>query len=242
MHDTERRFTRGLVEVRDAEKRAIGGYAAKFDKLSQNLGGFVEQINRSFFNKSAADGWPDVLARYNHDDNMLLGTTAGGTLRLMVDETGLVYEVDPPSHRADVVELIARGDVRQSSFAFRLFEDDWDMTDQGFPLRTLVTGQLMDVAPVNSPAYTDTSSGLRSLATKFEAELSEVKKAAEAGELKRFFGAPSPQVIDLGSDSIADCTSENEGQSETHPLLSVRQRHADLMKRRIHVEQGDTHS
>jgi phage head maturation protease len=44
--DTERRFTPGQVEVRAAatEKRTIGGYAAKFGKPSQNLGGFVERI------------------------------------------------------------------------------------------------------------------------------------------------------------------------------------------------------
>jgi len=253
VNDTERRFTRGLVEIRDAEKRAIGGYAAKFNKLSQNLGGFVEQINRSFFNKSASDGWPDVLARYNHDDNMLLGTTAGGTLRLAVDEAGLSYEVDPPTHRADVVELIARGDVRQSSFAFRLFEDDWDMTDSGFPLRTLVTGALMDVAPVNSPAYLDTSSGLRSLAEKFDAELSEVEEAAKADELRKFFGAPAPKVIDLADSNSSIVVTEDErsseetpeidGQSETHPLLSVRLRQAELMRIcRSPLEQGETHS
>ena len=160
MTEFERRYTRGLVEIRAAgDARKIGGYAAKFNTLSQNLGGFVERIDPAFFNKSAGDGWPGVMARYNHDDNQLLGTIAGGTLRLVVDGTGLDYEVDPPRHRADVVELVERGDVHQSSFAFRVIPgegDDWSMTEQGFPLRTLLSGQLVDVAPVNSPAYLDT--------------------------------------------------------------------------------------
>lgn len=247
MNNPERRFTRGLVEIRGESQRAIGGYAAKFDRLSQNLGGFVEQINRSFFNKSQSDGWPDVLARYNHDDNMLLGTTAGGTLRLMLDDTGLVYEVDPPTHRADVVELIARGDVRQSSFAFMTYEDDWAMTENDFPLRTLISGQLRDVAPVNTPAYQDTSTGLRSLAVRFEADLSEVQKLAEEGELKRFFGKAAPIVVDLGKN-LEDVRKDEEtpdeiGQDEIHPLLSVRQRQAELMRNsRSPLEQGETHS
>lgn len=190
MTDAERRFTSVRVEVRasgDGDKRTIGGYAAKFARMSQNLGGFVEQIDRGFFNKSRGDGWPGVVARYNHDDNMLLGTSGAGTLRLGTDDVGLTYEVDLPAARADVHELVQRGDVRQSSFAFIAFEDDWTTTDQGFPLRTLVSGRLLDVAPVNTPAYEDTSVGLRSLAEKFDAPLEEVRKLAADNELVKFF-------------------------------------------------------
>jgi hypothetical protein len=198
MSEFERRYTAGKVELRARnEKRTIGGYAAKFNTISQNLGGFVETINPTFFNQSRGDSWPDVLARYNHDDNMLLGTTAAGTLRLDVDQTGLIYEVDPPQSRSDIVELVERGDVQKSSFAFRVFEDDWGMSDQGFPQRSLIAGHLVDVAPVNTPAYLDTSAGLRSLANKFDAPLEEVRNLAQRDELRKFFkvttGPAAPQ-------------------------------------------------
>ncbi|MGH9460375.1 MAG: HK97 family phage prohead protease [Vicinamibacteria bacterium] len=186
-NDIERRFTVGRVEVRAGDKRTFGGYAAKFDRPSQNLGGFIEVVDRAFFNKSRGDGWPGVMARYNHDDNMLLGTTQAQTLRLSIDDQGLLYEVDPPQTRADVYELVERGDVSKSSFAFVSYEDDWGMSDQGFPMRTLISGSLRDVAPVNIPAYEDTSAGLRSLAAKFDAEYEEVRKLASANELVRFF-------------------------------------------------------
>ncbi len=187
--DLERRYTQVRVEIRAGAEgvMTIGGYAAKFNRMSQNLGGFVERIDPAFFNKSRGDGWPGVIARYNHDDNLLLGTTGAGTLRLGVDEVGLNYEVAPPQARSDVYELVQRGDVRQSSFAFEMFEDDWATTDQGFPMRTLLSGRLYDVAPVNTPAYEDTSVGLRSLASKFEAPLEEVRKLAQANDLIRFF-------------------------------------------------------
>jgi HK97 family phage prohead protease len=188
MSDLERRFTVCRVELRaGSEKRTFGGYAAKFNTESKNLGGFIERIDPGFFNKSRGDGWPDVIARYNHDDNMLLGTTAAGTLRLAVDTVGLEYEVDPPQSREDVHELVQRGDVAKSSFAFQMFEDDWAASDQGFPLRTLVSGRLVDVAPVNMPAYDDTSVGLRSLAEKFEADIEEVRKLAVDNKLMKFF-------------------------------------------------------
>ncbi|GAB3884564.1 HK97 family phage prohead protease [Terrabacter terrigena] len=191
MTDLERRFTPGQVEVRaSAEKqRTIGGYAAKFNVQSRNLGGFVERIAPEAFNKSRGDGWPEVMARYNHDDNMLLGTTVARTLRLTVDNVGLNYDVDVPQARSDVYELVSRGDVAKSSFAFIVPPggDDWSLNDLDIPLRTLLSVKLVDVAPVNTPAYLDTSTGLRSLARKVEAPLEDVRRLAEQNELRRFF-------------------------------------------------------
>jgi len=199
MTDAERRFTSVRVEVRTGsnDKMTIGGHAAKFNRMSQNLGGFVEQIDPRFFNGSRGDGWPDVVARYNHDQNMVLGTSNAGTLRLSVDNVGLMYDADLPSSRADVYELVTRGDVNKSSFAFIALEDDWGVTDQGFPMRTLLSGRLIDVAPVNTPAYVDTSVGLRSLARKFDAPLEEVRKLAEGDGLIRFFKRSDKQAEPL---------------------------------------------
>lgn len=181
----ERLSVPGQVELRSGTGRTIGGYAAKFNRMSQNLGGFVEQIDPRFFNKSRGDGWPNVIARYNHDDNMVLGTSNAGTLRLSLDDVGLLYEADLPSSRADVFELVQRGDVSKSSFAFITIEDDWGTNDQGFPLRTLISGRLIDVAPVNTPAYTDTSTGLRSLAAHVGAPLEDVQRLAGRNELRK---------------------------------------------------------
>jgi HK97 family phage prohead protease len=209
MIEVETRYTPGQVEVRSfaaefaAERRTIGGYAAKFNKSSGNLGGFTERVAPTAFNRSRGNGFPDVRARYNHNDNMLLGTTNSRTLRLDIDEVGLVYDVDVPESRADVYELVLRGDVNKSSFAFRvrgadggddwgLSEDgegdEWGLSDQNYPQRTLLSVDLIDVAPVSiPPAYPDTSSGLRSLARHMEAEFEEVRALAETGDLRKFF-------------------------------------------------------
>lgn len=214
---TERRFTAVPVELRAKnEQNKIGGYAAVFNRFSQNLGGFVEQVNPSFFNKSRGDGWPDVLARYNHNDNMLLGTTGGGTLRLTIDETGLDYEVDLPASRNDIGELVGRGDVRKSSFAFRMFEDDWGVSEQGFPMRTLISGQLVDVAPVNIPAYTDSSAGLRSLAEKVQVEIDEIRSAAAIDDLRKYLvrtdktGKMKPKKTTLAAQARMDILARKD--------------------------------
>ncbi len=216
MADMEKRRTLGAVEMRasgDTDQR-IGGYAAKFNTLSQNLGGFVERIAPGFFDSSRDAAWRGVMARYNHD--LLLGTTAAQSLRLSVDGTGLDYEVDllddPASQR--VRALVQRGDVSQSSFAFYVAEDEWSTTDQGFPLRTLVGGTLVDVAPVDQPAYLDTSTGLRSLAEARGVDISEIEELARANELAKVLTTPAV-VIDLGGtkDSTPDERGETCGSS-----------------------------
>ncbi len=154
-----------------------------------------------------------MLARYNHDNNMLLGTVAGGTLRLDVNDIGLTYEVDLPAARADVFELVERRDVSQSSFAFHVFEDDWGMSDQDYPLRTLITGSLVDVAPVNSPAYLDTSVGLASLANRMNADLEEVRLMAEQRRLIEFFkrtDGPRPKQKVFGTAALLELKGKQD--------------------------------
>jgi HK97 family phage prohead protease len=219
--EIERRYTSGdtgKAELRavDDGKSTIGGYAAVFNRSSKNLGGFIEVVDPIAFNQSRGDGWPDVMARYNHDDNQLLGTTAAGTLRMGLDTYGLRYDVDPPSSMAYVTELVQRGDVRKSSFAFRTIEDDWSMTEQGYPLRRLTAVQLVDVAPVNTPAYADTTAGLRSLAERFDAPIEEVRAMAQHDELRKFFtkttsGAPArPVKRDFGPAAAAALLARKE--------------------------------
>lgn len=108
--DIEQRTTKQTVEVRGSPgSKKIGGYAATFNSKSKLLPGggadggnaiggpFIEQIAPGFFNKSKNDGWPDVVASFNHRDDMLLGAVRSGTLRLNVDQTGLDYEIDIPN-------------------------------------------------------------------------------------------------------------------------------------------------
>ena len=141
-----------------------------------------------------------MVCRWNHDDAALLGRTASGTLRLDVDADGLLYECDLPDTAAgrDVAALAARGDVRASSFAFTVVGDEWGVTEQGFPLRTLTAVALHDVAPVTTPAYPDASAALRSLAAVVGVEPERVAGMAPAEVAAAIGGARSaPVVVDV---------------------------------------------
>lgn len=226
MREVEMRQAPNRVEFRASED-GIGklfGYAAVFNRLSQNLGGFVERVDPAAFNKTLADGG-NVFARFNHDSSLLLGTTDSGTVRLSVDGTGLAYEVDLPDTGAgrDVAALAKRGDLQKSSFAFRTMADDWGWTPDDFPMRTLLDVQLVDVAPVTDPAYRDTTTGLRSLATKFDLDFTEVRSAASADGLRAL----------LTKDSLtrSDGKADKDEPGATHSLLALRRRQLDFLSR-----------
>lgn len=152
----------GTIELRsdDGENR-ISGYAAKFNTLSENLGGFRETIREGAFDHVLVD---DVRALFNHDPSMILGRTKADTLHLELDATGLHYRIEPPDtqYARDLTKSIERGDVTQSSFAFQVADDDWDEDKDGRLIRTIKSvKRLFDISPVTYPAYPDTSVAMR---------------------------------------------------------------------------------
>lgn len=193
--------------------RTITGYAIMWDRLSKNLGGFIERVDRHAVSRDQGRGWPGlggagVVARYNHDDGFVLGATASGTLRLTVDDLGLRFDVEPPKTREDIVELISRGDVRKTSFAFILRDDTWSITADGYPVRTLRDVALLDVSPVTVPAYEDTSTALRSLAVRLDMPEAEVRAMARRNGLgayvKRLVDAPTRRIESTRDVTPAD--------------------------------------
>jgi HK97 family phage prohead protease len=157
-----RSFALGDVEVRaDASQPVIRGYAAVFNRLSQNLYGFREQIAPGAFTETLTG---DVRALWQHDTAQVLGRTKNNTLRLWEDDKGLGFELIPPDTQVgrDAVALIGRGDVDQMSFGFNVPTggDEWT-EGEGMPVRTVRKATLYEISPVTFPAYTDTSAILR---------------------------------------------------------------------------------
>lgn len=169
-------------EIRaNAESRNVDGYALVFNSLSENLGGFREQIL-----PEAVDGViekSDVMALLNHDSSrgiLARSRYGNGTLTLTADDKGLRYTFDAPktSLGDECLEYLRRGDISQSSFAFTVAEDSWEKQGDGTYVRTIKKfDRLFDVSPVFTPAYAETSVSCRSF-DEFKAE--EERKEAEA--------------------------------------------------------------
>jgi uncharacterized protein len=194
----ERRYFTTEFELRAKAGggHVIEGHAAVFNRTSQNLGGFVEEVDPSAFNKTIGEA--DVRALFNHDPSAVLGRNRSETLRLSVDGVGLAYEIDVPDTTVgrDLVVSMERGDITQSSFSFRTIDAEWGLTPDEFPLRRLLEVALYDVGPVTFPAYLDADSGLarsalRSLVTD-ELDIDAVLAAAASGELRNLISGEGP--------------------------------------------------
>ena len=187
--DAEVRGHKAIVEKREFrmesaeyEGQTIRGYAAVYNSDSEWMGGFYEQIAPGAFDGVMEN---DVRAYFNHDENLLLGRVSSGTLRIGSDSRGLYYEVDLPntSYANDLVELMKRGDVNQSSFAFLIERDRWEERD-GKTYRIIEkVSRLLDVSPVSQPAYPDATSELMMRNNTPESEGAEVEVKAEVEEI-----------------------------------------------------------
>lgn len=140
------------------------GYAAVFHKDSLMLGDFIERIHPDAFqivkDRQDEDGKPlETRCLFNHSADHLLGRFPT-TMRMTVDDKGLRYECLLPESRADVAELVERGDLKGSSFSFVVHPDggeEWK-TEDGQSIRVVKKIKaLLDCGPVTYPAYGDAS-------------------------------------------------------------------------------------
>ena len=181
------------IDVQDLELRMDGdnpvvvGYGAVFNSMSNDLGGFREYIGSEAFEGRLED---DVRFLINHD-GMPLARTTNGTLRLSVDERGLKYEakLNPNvSTSRDLMELLKDGTINQSSFAFIVEDDSWEMKD-GMNVRTInKVSRLYDVSAVTYPAYNEASSSVALRSMEQWQEKEEAKKLEESLEAEKLEG------------------------------------------------------
>lgn len=192
--EVERRTHTVEMRIKDAAygKKApmMEGYAANFNVLSEDLGGFREMLMPGCFKNAIAGS--DVRGLFNHNPDKILGRNTAGTLRLSEDEKGLRFEIDPDmeiSYVKDLSRSMGRGDVNQCSFGFKVAEDGstWAKDSGGMWIRTIHNVErLFDVSPVTYPAYTSTSCAVRSLLQlKADEEAAEKLKLEQETEVER---------------------------------------------------------
>lgn len=181
--DLERRtFVADALRV-EARAEGVGrlvGHAAVFNTEAKIGRWFRERIAPGAFRRAIAED--DVRALFNHDEDWVLGRNRAGTLRLSEDEVGLAIEITPPDTqlvRDLVMAPIARGDVTQMSFGFRMLREEWDESGD-VPLRTLLEVELFDVSPVTFPAFATTDVTLRTLESRRSQAQADIERRAAA--------------------------------------------------------------
>ena len=190
------------VEFRvSPDGKTLSGMAALYNEDSEDMG-YIESLAPGVFDRSLADG-DEVLALVEHDSDRLLGRRSAGTLRLDSNKRGLSFEIDLPDTQLgrDTRTQIARGDLRQMSFAFSLYsEADEELTTgkDGVRRRRIKAARLHDVSVVAMPAYTATSVDVR--------RIDPMSESTRMDEVRRLT-AEMRSILDAGD---MDATSEEK--------------------------------
>lgn len=237
MKRTERRtFTVRDIETRESDDGTMrmAGYAAVFNEASLPLP-FIERIAPGAFAKTLKET-PDVRLLANHE-GLPMARTKNGTMRLYEDEKGLYFEAELANTQEarDLYTLVARGDVDQMSFAFRVIRQKYN-EDRSERLLTEVSLADGDVSIVTYPAYTATSVEAREALKRAMAEIKEGREVTgeSLAVLEQVFGdlseghdyimrAVEVMSMLLGNEEI----EENTG----HPMEDVEEDELEMSKR-----------
>ena len=205
--------------------RTIQGRAIVFESLSNDLGGFKEIIKRGAISQELVDS-SDVFARTNHSDDYILArcNKGKGSLKLDLKDDGLYYSFEAPNTEKgnELVEHIRRGEISQSSFAFMVAQEPdaerWTKID-GVTVREIYKiAYLGDVAPVFTPAYSETSVSLRALdkAREMNEEVKEEpKKEDEEEEVKTDSEVKEEEVKEEESGKTESNDDVKEGEEDS---------------------------
>lgn len=175
-----------IREDANPDVMAIKGYVVKFNERSSLLyDEWYERVAKGAFAKSLQQN--TIKALWNHNSDIVLGSTKSNTLKLIEDDVGLRFDLELPnsSQAKDIYESIKRGDVDGVSFGFYIREngDKWEyLKEEDVYERTLLDIDLIEISPTPFPAYPTSEVGKRSLEennlkTREERVLDELKKA-----------------------------------------------------------------
>ena len=182
------------IERTEAEEgRNVQGYAATYSDY--DMGEFIERIAPTAFDDLASQ---DIRALFNHNHDAVLAryNRGKGTLTVKADERGLFYAFALPNTTLgnDVRDMLSRGDIDQSSWAFSVAEQEWNV-EGAKPVRTITrVGKIFDVSLVTYPANPDTTVALRSMPEPTHHEEDVQQEQLNNEPIKMENPTPAPEV------------------------------------------------
>ena len=224
--EKELRFVRSDITL---SERIVSGYAIRFMEESVDLGGFIERIHPEAISIDQIRN-SDIFALFNHDDDLVLGRTGAGTLKLDLREDGLYYEINVPNTVAgnELLEHIKRGEMYGTSFAFSLPSDGsgevWSKGEDGNIYRDITNIEFIwEISPVYAPAYPTTTVSARSL-EKIQ-ELNDMIK--EKMELRKE-EVKEPEKEMQEEQKAENCNDKKEERVEDDPKEEMQDDKEDM--------------
>ena len=172
------------------DSRKIEGRSIVFNSLSQDFGGWKEEISPDAISDEIINA-SDILFLLNHSDSRgILGRKrkGSGSLSTEIREDGVYFSFDAPqtSLGDELLEYLRRGDITQCSFAFTVDDDNWEEQEDGTYIRTIKKfHRIYDMSAVYTPAYTDTEVKCARFAEIKAQEAEEAKRKMEEMERQK---------------------------------------------------------
>jgi len=209
-------------EIREEEdgRLTLSGYAAVFNRNSEDLGGFVEILRPGAFRNVLQDE-PDVRALLNHDPSTVFARTKNGSLTLEENQTGLKFtaSIDPSDDDGKrVYQKVQSGLMDQCSFAFSVDGEGQTWTEKKDKVFREIhnVNYLGDVSVVTYPAYTQTSvqarSALEEAGFNFDSLASLITRAQRGLELTD----SDNDTINASIMILRDLLPKESDEGETH--------------------------
>lgn len=197
--------------LEEADGPVLEGYAAVFDAMSEDLGGFKEIVKPGAFER-AINEQQDVRLLVNHDTSKIMARTKNNTLSLVEDGRGLRFRavVNDTTYAQDLVKQVRRGDIDQVSFGF-VPRDDEFLLRNGQVIRELRDVDIFDVSLTGFPAYPQTSVEVRNKVTQLRnAEAVEEPQSAEAEVSETPETAPQCECQSVQPEEVVEETNQLE--------------------------------
>lgn len=148
----------------------VGGYASVTEspyQMRDEFGPYQEIVTAgAFAGTLAANPLVEFTVNHGAGGGLPMAHTRNGTLTLGEDETGLLYLATVDPNRSDVADLLAalaRGDMAEASFKFRIESGQWSPDYSEFRINAVDLDR-GDVSAVNFGANPAATSEVRALA------------------------------------------------------------------------------
>lgn len=216
-------------EAGEGEK--ITGYAVVFNQRTVLYKDPMTGLEYGeIIDRHALDGadLSDVILRYDHEGRVL-ARTRNGSLRLSVDDHGLLIEadMDGTDEARSYYNDVKAGLIDKMSFAFTASGEEWDQVTRTRKITAIE--RLFDVSLVSFPAYEQTEVHARSA---FEALAEPDRKAYRETETRAILANIEQRMSNYSSLYLAE-PDDFMTRAEVAAAIEENQKLPPLAQRRI---------
>ena len=161
MENRRQAYFRSDFRVREETEGEVilEGYFIVYNQKIELWRGFTEEIMLGACTESLRSG-ENIMALFNHNRDLVIGSTQGRSLELIEDFAGVYGRVAinrEDSDAMNVYQRVKRGDVQGCSFGFSIESEKYTNHDDGSVACQIEKVKIYEVSICPFPAYPTTS-------------------------------------------------------------------------------------